>query len=112
MPDAIGGIPVPQSNITRDVQPVVPSAGGKIKVMKRSTSGNRIDKKTSTDKSSSTFNDKEKAYAEVRARIFGEDITASPISNNDGNNKLDVPPTVNGHLGDSTGTVVIYSLQE
>ena len=46
----------------------------KIKVMKRSTSGSNIDKKDKEkSKQTSTLDDKEKAYEEARARIFGKE---------------------------------------
>ena len=104
----------PQSNITRDVQPVVPAAGGKIKVMKRSTSGNNVDKKAGADKTSSTFIDKEKAYAEARARIFGVEISVAP-SDSEKNNKLDASPGGNpatsGNTAGGAGTSSVNNSQ-
>lgn len=62
--------------------PVAPGHGGKkIKFMKRNTSASGLDKKDKgSDKGADTLLDKEKAYAEARARIFAEEhgVAASP----------------------------------
>lgn len=76
---AIAAIP---PNVNRSAPPI--ENGKKVKVMKRSTSGGGIDKNDKkTGKHSETLDDKERAYEEARARIFGIDgaaVRADPLN--------------------------------
>lgn len=87
-------VEIQQPNITRDPSVNAISNGNKIKVMKRSTSGNNMDQKGKTaETGSSSIVDKEKAYAEARARIFAEE-SASP--NESSKLPLDVDSGIQG----------------
>jgi hypothetical protein len=94
----------PPSNITRDIPPPsIAQGGAKIKVMKRNTSGTGIDKKVNPDRNTSTFTDKEKAYAEARARIFGPE-SGSPSGMSDGVDRPEAVPSPVPALASSGGS--------
>lgn len=70
--------------------------GKKVKVMKRSTSGNSIDKSDKqTGKRAETLGDKEKAYEEARARIFGLETSPTAESSSVLPSCPDVSPPTN-----------------